>query len=78
MSATLQTPRLNSVQVLRIANEDAERMYGDVSDLTITIRLDTDGWHVDYKPVDPDEQGGGPHYVIDPYDGTITAKRYYQ
>lgn len=78
MSATAQAPRLNSVQVLRIANDDAERMYGDVSDLEISIRLQPDGWHVDYRPANPEEQGGGPHYVIDPVDGTIKSKKYYQ
>ena len=78
MSATAQAPRLSSVDVLRIANDDAVRMYGDVSDLEISIRLQPDGWHVDYRPINPDEQGGGPHYVIDPTDGTITWKKYSQ
>lgn len=78
MSATVGAPRLSSVQVLRIANEDAERVYGDISDLEISIRLSADGWHVDYRPVNPEEQGGGPHYVIDPVDGTIKSKKYSQ
>jgi hypothetical protein len=78
MSATVQSPRLTSAEVLRIANEDAERMYGDISDLEIAIRLQPDGWHIHYRPVNPDEQGGGPHYVIDPTDGTIKSKKYYQ
>ena len=78
MSATVQAPRLTSVQVLRIANDDAEPVYGDLSDLEISIRLQTDGWHVDYRPVNPVEQGGGPHYIIDPVDGTIKWKKYSQ
>ncbi len=78
MSATVQSPRLTSAEVLRIANEDAERMYGDISDLEIAIRLQADGWHVDYRPVNPEEQGGGPHYVIDATDGTIKSKKYSQ
>jgi hypothetical protein len=69
---------LTSDQVLRIANEDAERMYGDLSDLRVTVHLHHDGWHVEYEPDDPAVQGGGPHYVIDPNDGTIKSKRYYQ
>lgn len=78
MSATAQAPRLSSVDVLRIANDDAVRVYGDVSDLEISIRLQPDGWHVDYRPVNLEEQGGGPHYVIDPTDGTIKWKKYSQ
>ena len=64
--------------VLRIAHTDAERMYGDMSDLAITLRLEADGWHVEYMPSRPGWQGGGPYYVIDPVDGTIISKKYYQ
>jgi hypothetical protein len=78
MSATVQAPRLSSVDVLRIANDDAVHVYGDVSDLAISIRLQPDGWHVDYRPANPEEQGGGPHYLIDPTDGTIKSKKYDQ
>ncbi|HKA07461.1 MAG TPA: hypothetical protein VKD71_09405 [Gemmataceae bacterium] len=78
MSSTIQRPRLGSDQVLRIANDDAVRKYGDLSDFRISIRLLPDGWHVEYEPDTPDEQGGGPHYVIDPVDGTIISKKYYQ
>jgi hypothetical protein len=78
MSSTIQQPRLGSDQVLRIANEDAVRMYGDISDFRISIRLHPDGWHVEYAPDTPGEQGGGPHYVIDPVTGSIVSKKYYQ
>jgi len=78
MSTTIPPPPLTSDQILKIAREDAERVYGDVSDLEISIRLRSDGWHVEYRPADPEEQGGGPHYVIDPVDGTIKSKKYYQ
>jgi hypothetical protein len=78
MSTTLQHPRLRSDQVLRIANEDAERAYGDLSDLKVSVRLHPDGWHVEYEPDTPGVQGGGPHYVIDPFDGTIKSKKYFQ
>ena len=64
--------------VLRIAHRDAERVYGDLSDLAITLCLESDGWHVEYDLDTPGEQGGGPHYVIDPVDGTIISKTYYQ
>jgi hypothetical protein len=78
MSATAHAPRLTSVQVLRIASDDAERAYGDLSELEISILLQPDGWHVDYRPTNPEEQGGGPHYVIDPADGSIKSKKYSQ
>jgi hypothetical protein len=78
MSTTVQPARLTSAEVLRIANDDAERMYGDLSDLEVSLRLQPDGWHVVYRPANPEEQGGGPHYVIDPVDGTIKSKKYYQ
>jgi hypothetical protein len=78
MSTSVQPARLTSDQVLRIANEDAERMYGDLTDLKVSVRLHSDGWHVEYEPDDPRLQGGGPHYVINPYDGSITSKTYFQ
>ena len=78
MSTTLHQRRLSIDQVLRIANEDAERVYGDLTDLKVSIRLREDGWHVEYEPDTPGVQGGGPHYVIDPVDGTIKSKKYYQ
>lgn len=78
MSATIQQSRLSSDQILRVANEDAVRQYRDVSDLKISIRLLDDGWHVEYSPLNPNVNGGGPHYVIDATDGTIISKKYYQ
>jgi hypothetical protein len=63
------------VDELRIANDDAMCMYGDLSDLEISIRLQPAGWHVKYRPANPEEQGGSPHYVI---DGNIKSKKYYQ
>jgi hypothetical protein len=77
MAATLQQP-LTCHQVLRIAHDDASRVYDDLSDCRIEIRLLPDGWHVDYVIVDPRINGGAPHYVIDPNDGTILNKRYEQ
>jgi hypothetical protein len=78
MSTVLHQAVLSSDQVLRITNEDAIRVYGTVSDFQVAIRLHPDGWHVEYEPVDTDDQGGGPHYVIDATDGTIVSKKYYQ
>jgi len=78
MSSTLLQKPLSSDQILRVANEDAVRMYGDISMFRITLRRSTDGWHVDYEPLDPEVQGGGPHYLIDEAEGAIISKHYYQ
>ena len=78
MSATATPSRLACNEILRIANADAERVYRDLSHLAITLRLEPDGWHVEYEPSRPGWQGGGPHYVIDPENGTILSKKYYQ
>ena len=53
-------------------------MYGDLSDFRISIRLQPDGWHVEYEPNTPGEQGGGTQYVIDALNGNIISKKYYQ
>ena len=71
-------PSITSDQALRIARLDAERVYRDLSPYRVSISLEPDGWHVDYELKDPDVQGGGPHYVIDPEDGAILAKQYEQ
>ena len=66
------------VDILRIAQEDAEGAYGDLSGLKITISRSVDGWHVDYDLTDPLSAGGGPHYIIDPDSGSILARNYEQ
>jgi hypothetical protein len=65
-------------EILRIAREDAERVYKDLERFRITIGLEPDGWHVDYRLTKPFVAGGGPHYVIDAQSGTILHKRYEQ
>src|SRR5436305_90002 len=42
------------------------------------FELEEDGWHVDYELKDPRLKGGGPHYVIDRFNGAILSKRYEQ
>ena len=71
-------PSITSDQALRIARLDAERVYRDLSPYRASIALEPDGWHVDYELKDSRLQGGGPHYVIAPGDGTILAKLYEQ
>lgn len=65
-------------QALKVAREDAEAVYRDLSRYWIRLVLEEDGWHVDYELRDPRARGGGPHYVIDATDGRILAKRYEQ
>ena len=65
-------------EVLRIAQEDGQRVYNDLSGHRITLVLEEDGWHVDYDLAGPLLAGGGPHYVIDPHDGRIVSRRYEQ
>ena len=77
MAAAPQAP-LSCDQVLRIAREDAEKAYRDLSGYDIRLAHETDGWHVDYELRDQHARGGGPHYVIDPMSGQIVSRRYEQ
>jgi hypothetical protein len=64
--------------VLRIAHQDAQAAYRDLSGFKITLTPCADGWHVDYDLTDPLVAGGGPHYVIHPTTGDILIRRYEQ
>jgi hypothetical protein len=76
--ADLMVPSITSDQALRIARQDAERVYRDLSPYRASVSLEQDGWHVDYELNETQSQGGGPHYVIDPGNGTILNKQYEQ
>ena len=65
-------------EVLRIAHQDAQAAYRDLSGFRITLTPSVDGWHVDYELTDPLCAGGGPHYVIHAETGEILARRYEQ
>lgn len=69
---------LDVAEVLRIAHQDAQTVYRDLSGFKITLTPCADGWHVDYDLTDPRVAGGGPHYVIHPDTGDILARRYEQ
>jgi len=73
----LATP-ITAARALGEAEADASRAYGDLSPYRVQVQLEPDGWHVDYELIDPELQGGGPHYVIHASDGTIIRKRYEQ
>ena len=65
-------------EVLRIAHQDAQSLYCDLSGFKITLTPCPDGWHVDYDLTDPLTAGGGPHYDIDAQTGEILSRRYEQ
>ncbi len=67
-----------SDEALRIARLEAEKAYRDLSGYRATVVLEPDGWHVDYELKNPNLNGGGPHFIIDPADGRIIWKRYEQ
>ena len=78
-TAPIKQTTITSDEALRIARLDGEKAYGDdLSSLRIAVVLEPDGWHVDYELKDPNWNGGGPHFVIDPSDGRILWKRYDQ
>lgn len=68
----------SSDEILRTARLDAERAYRDLTPYRISLTLESDGWHVDYILKDPNLNGGGPRYVIDPQTGAIRSKKYEQ
>ena len=80
MSVTSGTSatRLAGDQALTIAQRDAVTAYPDLSRYCIRLALEDDGWHVDYDLKGSRHKGGGPHYIIDPMNGTIVAKTYEQ
>lgn len=77
-TATLPARGVTSDEALRVARADAEKVYRELQHYRIEITFDADGWHIDYELRDPEEQGGGPHYVIDASTGAIVSKKYYQ
>jgi hypothetical protein len=65
-------------QILRVARLDAEKVYDDLSRFRINLALASDAWHVDFELVDPQMNGGGPHYIVDAASGEIVSKCYEQ
>lgn len=77
-TASSSDASLAVADVLRIAHDDAQAAYRDLTGFKITLFRSPDGWHVDYDLTDPLSAGGGPHYVIDPNTGDILSRRYEQ
>lgn len=65
-------------EALRIAKEDAQRIYRDLTIYEITAELRDEKWYVDYEISNPQMVGGGPHYVISAKTGKIESYRYEQ
>ena len=78
--AVLEQPagRFSCDQALKVAREDAEKVYRDLTRYWIRVALEEDGRDVDYELSDQRARGGCPHYVIDATDGRILARRYEQ
>ena len=72
------SPKMAVDRALTIAQRDAERAYGDLTDYRIELSLEPDGWKIDYLLKRKGWVGGGPHYLIDAYSGDIISKRYEQ
>jgi hypothetical protein len=53
-----ELPAVRSFDALRIAKEDAVRVYRDLSGDRIEIFLADDGWHVNYRVEPAPGQGG--------------------
>ena len=76
--AESKSKRIEADEAVKIARLDAEHAYRDLSMYRIVITIEHDGWHVDYELRNPNQQGGGPHYIIDSGTGRIVTKRYEQ
>lgn len=65
-------------EALKIAKEDAQQIYRDLSIYKIKAELKDEKWFVDYNLSNPQMVGGGPHYVISAKTGKIISYRYEQ
>ena len=78
MAQSVASPVVQREEALRIARLDAEKAYRDLSQYRVLITLEQDGWHVVYELLNPNQQGGGPSYVINATTGAVVAKKYSQ
>ena len=75
---TVSAPTVSGDTALRIALADAGTKYDDLHLYHIALRLEPQGWRVEFEFKDEDAQSGGPHYVIDAASGAILHATYYQ
>lgn len=69
---------ISEKDALAIAEDNARRIYRDLSIYRVAAELVDGDWHVDYELPDPQMVGGGPHYVISAETGEIKSYRYEQ
>ena len=69
---------IDKEEALRLAHEDAKKVYNDFSIYDIKAKLKNDKWYVDYEINVKNMLGGGPHYVISAETGEILSYRYEQ
>jgi hypothetical protein len=69
---------IDKKRALEIAQENAGKIYRDLSVYDVLIKLQDSNWHVDYILKDKHLDGGGPHYVISAETGEIVDMRFEQ
>ena len=69
---------ISETEALKIAREDAVKVYNDLSVYQVKTAHKQQEWLIDYELKDKNSQGGGPHYIISASDGKIISKRYEQ
>ena len=75
-------PRISDAEIdqrgQKLHEERIRSLVEKPASYRIRLGLEEDGWHVDYELKDSRLKGGGPHYVIDRFNGAILSKRYEQ
>ena len=69
---------IDKKKALEIAQENAGKVYRDLSVYAVKIELQTNNWHIDYILKDKNLDGGGPHYIISAETGQILEMRFEQ
>lgn len=69
---------IDKEKALEIANNDAQKVYRDLSIYNIKAELIDEKWHIDYNLSNPQMLGGGPQYVISAKTGKILSYKYEQ
>lgn len=74
----MEKAKIDKGKALEIANEDASKVYRDLSRYEISIDEVKGDWQVKYLLKDRSMLGGGPYYIISSQTGEILLKKYYQ
>lgn len=73
-----QLERIPEERALEIAEEDAAKVYGDLSIFEVTIDTVSTRWKIDYHSLDTAKVKEGPHYLVARRGGKIIMKYYPQ